>query len=518
VSAADPLLAPPDGWQRGAFFANLGHELHAHPIAAATSIALLMLLALGSVLLPPQLRGRLRTALVLLLVHAISLVARAELLSLGMSGESYLWLAMIGTMALGFGIVSVSALILFDLLARRFGFPRIMRDITITIAAAALFGSLMSRSGISLLHLVTTSAVVTAVIGLALQDTLGNIIAGVALQLDSAISLGDWVRVDDKVTGRVREIRWRSTLLETKNGDQVVFPNAIVNRSVVMRFNRGAHTHRQWIYFHAALHVPPNRVIAVVLDALKETPNVATTPAPDCLLYDFDGNGAKYAVRYRLVDFVPDDPTDSEVRKRIWYALHRAEIEMPYPTQSVLLTEVPTDHEARQHSTDLNRRLRALARIPLFAPLSDAERKTLAEGLHFMPFATGETILRQETPGDSLFILRRGRVSVRIEVGGEHKELAQLCTGDFFGEMSLLTGAARRASVIALEDTECYVVDRIVFEGILKRNPSLADAIGKLLSERVHALEAERQHLAADARPPSERDLLDRIRGFFGLK
>ena len=517
MGSADPLLSPPPGWRPGAFFEDVGCELHAHAIAAGVAMALLVLLAIGSALLPAQARPRLRKALVLFCIYALSILARAELLSLGVSGEGYGWLAMLGVMALSFGIISVVALIVFDLLARRFGVPRIMRDITITIAAAVMFGSLMSRSGISLLHLVTTSAVVTAVIGLALQDTLGNIIAGVALQLDSAFSIGDWVRVDDKITGRVREIRWRSTLLETKNGDQVIFPNAIINRSMVMRFQHGVHQHRQWVYFHVAMHHAPNRVVCAVLDALKDTPNVSTSPAPDCLLWDFDGSGARYAVRYRLVDYVPDDPTDSDVRKRIWYALHRAELEMPYPTSNVLLSEVPADREERQHASDLKHRMRALGRIPLFSPLSEDERRTLAEGLRFLPFATGELILHQEDPGDSLFILRRGRVSVCIEVDGERKELAQLCTGDFFGEMSLLTGATRRANVIALEDSECYVVDRAVFQGILKRNPSLAESIGKLLADRVQALETQRKQLIDGHKTPDARDLLDRIRSFFGL-
>lgn len=511
-------MSPPPGWQSGAFFANLGGVLHQHRWAVGIAMVLLVLLGIGTVLLPVQARPRLRTALAMFIVYVVSIIARAETLSLDLGVEGYRWLSLLGSLALGFGIISVSALILYDLLARRFGVPRIMRDITITIAVATTFGSLLSRSGVSLVQLVTTSAVVTAVIGLALQDTLGNIIAGVALQLDSAMAIGDWVRIDDKVTGRVREIRWRSTLLETKNGDQVAFPNAIINRSMVMRFNHGTHMHRQWIYFHAAMNAPPNRVIAAVIAALKDTPNVATTPAADCLLWDFDTCGAKYAVRYRLVDFVPDDPTDSEVRKRIWYALHRAEIEMPFPTQSLLLTEVPTDHEERQHSTDLRRRLRVLSRIPLFAPLSEEERHTLAGGLHFLPFASGETVIRQEDPGDSLYILRRGRVSVRIQINGDHKEVAQLCTGDFFGEMSLLTGAARRASVVALEDTECYVADRAVFEGILKRNPSLAEAIGKLLAERELDLEQERKELIAGQKAPTQADLLDRIRSFFGLR
>jgi len=514
----DHLLSAPPGWQVGEFLANVLAELRAHSTAASTAIILLILLAIGTVLLPEQARPRLRTALVLFVVYVASMIGRPELLTLGHDGAAYQWLAVAGLLALAFGIISVSALILFDVLARRFGVPRIMRDITTAIATAVVLVALLARSGVNLLQLVTTSAILTAIIGLALQDTLGNIIGGVALQLDSAVAIGDWVRVDDKVTGRVREIRWRSTLLETKNGDLIAYPNSLMNRATVQRFNHDGLEHRQWVYFHVALRHPPNRVTTVVLDALKDTPNVSKQTPPDCLVWEFDGTGIKYAVRYRLIDFRPDDPTDSEVKKRIWYALQRAELEMPFPTTNMMVTDIPADQEERQHSRDLRHRLRALSRISMFEPLNEDERRTLAEGLHFQPFAAGELILRQGEAGDSLFIVRSGRVSVRLSLEGSAKEIAQLAAGDFFGEMSLLTGEPRRATITAIEDTECYVVDRALIDGILQRNPSLAEGIGKLLAERQRELEVERKDLLVSHRAPNEADLLDRIRRFFGLR
>ena len=513
----DRLLQPAPGWHTGFFFSDLAAEILAHPFAVGIAGTLLLLLAIGRGFLAPQDRPRLRAALVLLGVYTITFVARAELLSLGDDGDDYTWLALVGVLALCLGVVSVVALLIFDFAVRRLGWPQIMRDVTTALASIIALIALLARSGVNVLQLVTTSAVLTAVIGLALQDTLGNIIAGVALQLDSAIGIGDWIRLDDRTVGLVRSIRWRSTVIETKNGDLLALPNALLNRGVITRVAHSGLQHRQWVHFNAHLQFPPNKVIEVVLAALKDTPNVSTSPPPECLVIEFDPSSIKYVVRYRLSDYRPGDATDSEVRKRVWYALHRAEIEMPYPISNVYLNQVGPEPERDKATRDLHRRLRALGKIHFFAPLSDAERKTLAEGLRFMPFAHGEMILRQGESGASLYVLRDGKVSIRIEVDGVTKEIAQLGAGDCFGEMSLLTGAARSATVIAQGDVECYVIDRHLFEGIMSRNPPLAETIATLLAHRESELESQRKALGAEHKPQTQADLLGKIRRFFGL-
>ena len=515
--STDLLLCAPLEWHQGAFWSNARAELATHPSAAWTAAILVGLLVFGRALLPERSRGHLRTASVLAVFYIVTIFARTELLYLGVADEAYQWVALAGVVSLSFGVVSILSLLFFDgVVGRKSSVPRILRDVTTAVACSVLLVVLLSRSGVNVLHLVTTSAVITVVIGLALQDTLGNIISGIAMQLDSAFNIGDWVRVDDKVTGRVREIRWRSTLIETRNGDQVIFPNTLVNRAQVVRFQHGALQHRQWVYFHAALRHPPNRVVDAVLAALVGTPNVSELAPPDCLVWDFDDMGTKYAVRYRLVDILPDDGTDSEVKKRIWYALHRAELEMTLPGRAVYMTQVP--EASAQHARDLDKRLGTLAHIAFLAPLDDAERAQLAAGLRFHRYCRGEAIIRQGHAGDSLFVLVKGTVAVRLEIGGSTHEVTQLHVGDFFGEMSLLTGAPRRATIVATEDTDCYVLDRALIEAVLKHNPALAVQIGKLLTERESSLEKEQERARLGTVAPSEKDLLDRIRDFFGLR
>jgi CRP-like cAMP-binding protein len=389
----------------------------------------------------------------------------------------------------------------------------------VTIASLVALVMLLSRSHVNLWSVITTSAVLTAVVGLALQDTLGNLLSGVALQLESTIAIGDWIKLDERQIGRVQEIRWRSTVIRTKNDDLVVIPNGLFAKGVITIFAKDGLQNRRWVYFNVHLRHPPNLVQRIVREALVGTPNVSTTPPPDCITWRYHESWLEYAVRYRLVDYVPDDPTDSEVRKRIWYALHRENVEMPYPGYNVFLTELNAARAQSKAERERAQRLELLARVGILSPLDDDERLRVADGLHHVVFGAGEVILREGEAGDSLFVLRSGEVNVRIGVDGLEKEVAHLGVGEFFGEMSLMTGEPRRATVVAKSDVECYVIDRALFQKILQGNAGLADKIGRLLSEREMKNKIEREGLSAEAARAhaDHQGLAARIRSIFGL-
>jgi CRP-like cAMP-binding protein len=185
----------------------------------------------------------------------------------------------------------------------------------------------------------------------------------------------------------------------------------------------------------------------------------------------------------------------------------------------VFVTELSAARAADKADRERERRLALLQTVGILAPLDDAARLAVADGLQHTVYGAGETIMRTGDAGDSLYILRTGSVSVRIGIGGLEKEVAMLGDGAFFGEMSLLTGEPRQATVVAKSDAECYVIDRALFQQILRNNAALADEIGKLLSEREMKNKIEREGLSAEAARKStdHQALLHRIRSFFGL-
>lgn len=427
----------------------------------------------------------------------------------------------------GVGIINVIGVLIFRVLlpAVRLEAAAILRDLVLAAAYVVLAFTLMGRMGVNLTGIVATSAVVTAVIGFSLQDTLGNIMGGLALQMERSISIGDWIRVGEH-EGMVREIRWRQTTIETRNWDTVIIPNSALMKGNVLVLGRRQNQPRQtrlWVYFNVDFRHAPGAVTAAVEEALRAEPiaNVAADPAPHCICTEFRDSYAVYAVRYWLTNLALTDPTNSEVRTRIYAALKRAGMSLSIPAQSVFFTSEDQSRKERKEQQDQERKLAALGGVELFAALTDEERRTLAGRLVAAPFARGEAITRQGSFAHWLYMLIKGTAEVRVAVDGGTQRVATLSPGAIFGEMGLMTGEPRSATVIAETDALCYRLDKESFTDILKRRPEIAESLSQSLARRRAELDAVREGLTEQAKrqraASGEQDLLRKIKAFFTL-
>ncbi len=447
--------------------------------------------------------------------------------------------AMIGSFAratsevLGFfTIVAIGGVVIFELAlpAVRLRLPTIATDLMMGIAYMLSAIVVMQRFGFHPTSILATSAVVTGILALSLQATLGNVIGGVALQLDESIRVGDWVQLENGRQGRVREIRWRHTVIETRDWDTLIVPNAsLLASSFTILGKRSGQSlqHRMWVYFNVDFRFAPDHVIEVVQQALCATPidNVAADPPPQCICYDFARDNrdsmAYYAVRYWLTDLARDDPTNSAVRVRIFAALKRAEIPLAVPAMQVWVEQDNEQRRARKTQRELAKRRAALKTVPFLAPLYEGEIDTLAAGLHYAPFAAGEIITREGAVAHWLYVITEGKAEVSVGGGGVGKKrtVATLLGPDVVGEMGLLTGAPRAASVSAITDVECYRLDKESFHQVLEQRPELAAEITSLMAARQVEMR-DRLDGAESVRSGVEDEnvkLLSAVRRFFGL-
>ena len=289
-------------------------------------------------------------------------------------------------------VINLSALTLFDLLLHlvRWDYPDILHDLMVGAAYLVAFGWLLHRSGVNFTSIVATSAVVTAVIGLSLQATLGNIVGGIALQLDDSIDEGDWIELENKVQGQVKKIRWRHTVIETRDWDTLIVPNSqlLAQPFKVLGKRAGMPApHRASVYFSVDYRFPPAHVIQVVDDALQSAPipNVALEPKPQCGCQDLAKENrdsfAFYVVRYWFVDVAVDDPTSSAVRDRIYTALKRAQIPLALPAATLFLSQDDTDRAARKRSREIALRMEALENTDLvLAPVRRRAQRISPKG------------------------------------------------------------------------------------------------------------------------------------------
>src|SRR6266566_5514500 len=326
-------------WQQLQMAADLGPTL-------PWVLLVFILAAVVLFVLKPSERMRIRAALLLLALAAVGLMVAATLLSFGVppTRAAYKWVKWSALILQWFAFVNIAGVIVFEVFldALRLKPPRILRDLLLALTYIVVAIAILSRD-VDITGIVATSAVITAVIGLSFQDTLGNMMGGMALQLEPAIGVGDWIRIDGQ-EGLVKEIRWRHTAIETRNWDTIVIPNSALMKSHVMILGRRAgqpRQHRQWVYFNVDFRYSPADVIDVVQTALRAEPipNLALDPPPNCVLMDFKESYGSYAVRYWLTDLAVDDPTNSIVRTRIYFALRRANIPLSIPAHSLFVTE-----------------------------------------------------------------------------------------------------------------------------------------------------------------------------------
>ncbi|MDD4965255.1 MAG: mechanosensitive ion channel family protein [Gallionella sp.] len=434
----------------------------------------------------------------------------------------------VGAIGAGIAIIRLWGILTFRFVLPRAYLtpPRIAEDIFVIVAYAAWGLVRLRFAGLDLGSIVATSAMITAVVAFAMQDTLGNILGGLALQLDNSIEIGDWIKVDD-VTGRVVDIRWRSTLVETRNWETVVFPNSQLMKGKFLvlgrRMNQPVQL-RRWIWFNVNLNITPTKVAGTVEDAIVKAnlANVAKTPAPSCVLMEMDKGCARYALRYWLTNLAVDDPTDAMVRWHIYAALERDGIKLVLEEHSMHLIKENEKFEEMAQRHELERRIKTLHRVELFAQMSDKELKHLATHLKYAPFARGDLISKQGAIAHWLYIIINGDAEVYVEASdGTKHTLNVLSKGNFFGEMGMMTGAPRSASVLAKTDVECYRLDKAGFEGIMQARPAIAEEVTHILVER----RAELDHVLQDAGETiklketrvQHNEILATIKGFFGL-
>lgn len=484
-------------------------------VLAATMVGLLM----------PTERPRLRSIVWLFVGHVVLVPVTAIARVYEPSFHPDLRLATLALAA--FTVISVLLMLMHVVLTRlHLEPPRILRDVVFAAAAGVAFFSIASRLGFNLSGLIATSAVLTAVIGFSLQDTLGNIIGGLALQMDNSVKAGDWIKVGE-LTGKVTDIRWRYTAIETRNWETIIIPNSVLMKGQVMIIGRrqGQPVQwRRWIYFNVDFRFQPSDVTSIVNEMLRnaQIDGVATVPQANCVFVGIEDSYARYGIRYWLTDLQRTDSTDSVVRTRLYFALQRAKIPLSIPAYAVFETRETTDRRTEKTRVDFDRRLHALSQVELFRSITDEERATLAENLRYAPFTQGEIITRQGAEAHWLYLLVEGEVSIRVTgADGREREVHHVKAPAVFGEMSLMTGQKREATVIALEDVECYRLERNTFQKIISVRPEIAESCAALLAQRMAQLIAAKEDLDHEAqlrREAAERvSILASIRSFFGL-
>jgi len=396
---------------------------------------------------------------------------------------------------------------------KRIDAPTLIRNIFTIVAFTILFliAFTFIFPDVNLGALFTTSAIFGVILGLALQDTLGNFFAGISLQADRPFQVGDVITVGaQRHTGVVEEISWRAIKIRTFANHVVLIANSNAAREpieVCPRDNLNA----RLVFFNTLYTDSPAKTIHVVREAVRETDNVSEKITPIVRIRNLGDNGVDYEVKYWLIDYAKYNDTDALIRQRIWYAFRRAGLGFAFPTRTL--------HIERRYGMELRDGdggaiAERLSAVDIFAPLSADETTMLAQAAVSHVFAPGETVIRAGDPGSSMFVVHKGRVRVQVSENGRARTVATLNEGDFFGEMALFTGEPRTANVLALEETEVLEIGHAAMKRVFDTNPDLVESLSFIMAERRQGLASQTDAANTSAHSAG---ILSAIKRFFGL-
>jgi small-conductance mechanosensitive channel/CRP-like cAMP-binding protein len=362
--------------------------------------------------------------------------------------------------------------------------------------------------------LLASSAVIGVVLGFALQETLGNIFSGLTLQLGKPFAPGDWVRTNNFV-GRVQGISWRSTAVITRANERLEVPNSLIAKDVVVNYSNGIVADE--VTIGLSYDAPPNYVREVITETLRGVPGVLQMPCPEIYTWEYGDYSVRYRIKYWITDYAEADRVHDTVNTALWYALRRKSIEIPYPIRTVRSGRKPlASRAADEFEREITSELR---QVDFLSDLRDDELQVLLQGVTLLRFGAGEIIVREGDAGDSLYIIRSGEVEVMARANGAQEvHIRNLKPPTFFGEMALMTGEPRNATVRARTDAELLELSREGFIELFKSHPASAATMSEIIAFR---MSERRESLAAASLRDTSRShagwLLDKISAVFNL-
>jgi len=394
--------------------------------------------------------------------------------------------------------------------------PKFLSEfVSIAVIIAASLLVLQFVYGKEVPGLLAGAGIAGIVLGLALQDTLGNIFSGFAIYFGGQFKAGDWLLVDG-YHAKIQEINWRSTRLITLGEVCIDIPNSVITKQTVVNFSNPTTLHSSSLEIGLEYNAAPSVVQKVLVDAARDCPWVVGEPAPSVFLTNFADWSVTYQLNYWISDHAFYNKAASHIRCALWYSLRRNKIAIPYPLHYEVALPAPIPPEENRAQ------IRHCIEKTVFAPaLSSEQLEMIVVHSHIVRFGNGEKIIRQNDPAGPMFVLVKGHAEVFIETGGAQTSVATLGPDSSIGENSMLTGEKRTATVVCTEDCVAVEVKKETLAPILAASPEALEALSELLAQRAVSNETKmasgQAAGAQEARNSYKAGFLGKLKSFFEL-
>jgi small-conductance mechanosensitive channel/CRP-like cAMP-binding protein len=344
--------------------------------------------------------------------------------------------------------------------------------------------------------LLAGSGILAIIIGFATQDLFGGIISGIALQISKPYKVGDWLHIQDRYA-EVMEINWRSTRLRTNDGIYLDVPNYTIARGTIVNLHYPTQVHAMRLRVGADYDVPPNRVKDALHRAATSAEGVLPDPPTKVFVMDFAESAVIYEIKFSMGNHRAYNDVCDAIRTNIWYEFKRQQITIPFPIRTLHL------QRGAKRAGDSRAEARAILRSePVFNCMNDTQLEAVLQNSQIHRYGRGERVIQEGDEGDSMFIMLRGTAAVSIAKNGTGVRVGVMREGDCFGEISLLTGEPRSATVRAESDCEVLEVSKPIMAEVLRESPQCLSGLSELLAKR----KLEGEGIVKDATQPHDQE------------
>lgn len=371
--------------------------------------------------------------------------------------------------------------------------------------------------GLNVPGLLAGAGIAGIVLGLAAQETLGNIFSGFAIYFGGQFKAGDWLQIGEH-HAEIMEVNWRSTRLRTTDDVYLDIPNSSITKETLVNYTHPTRLHAMRLEIGLDYDSPPTKVKEVLIEAAQMAQYVSKERKPVVFLKDFAASSITYQIKFWMDDHSRLNETLSDIRTNLWYALRRHNISIPYPIQMEMHYEMPA-----KKGTDRQLVREALSKVFFHECLSGPQVEQLVGCASLVDYGRGEQLILQGEDGSSMFIITEGRADVVVDIGGAPRSVAQMDAGDCLGEMSLLTGEKRSATIVALTDMKVVELGKDTLAPIIAESPELLEKLSDMLARRrmqnegVAAAQAMSASQLAERQKDYRSNFLNKLQSFFKI-
>jgi small-conductance mechanosensitive channel/CRP-like cAMP-binding protein len=426
----------------------------------------------------------------------------------GAANDSSLWLHAVAGVWWLMGARVLVAVMAFSLnYNRRWREARLFPDLTAAaIYTAAISVVLISVLALPIGGLLATSGVLAIVLGLALQNTLADVFAGIAFGIEAPFNVGDRISLGDKTEGTVVQMNWRSIRILTDGDDVAIVPNSVVAKSDIVNRSFPTRVRSAFIELSCPATSNPERVIETLQQATLLCPPILPVPLSSAVLTRLGSTESRYRVSFSVSDTEHLSTTKDQLLRHARRQLYYSGLYFPRAAQDI---REPDQGTGRPFPV-----LPVLQDITLFEALEAEQLAELAAHLKPRSLEPGEMLFAQGGTEATLFIVVSGilQISQDTESSGQ-QTLGFIGAGDYIGEVSLLTGEPYAATATARTHSKLYALDCNVIKPLLAANSDLYAEFDRSARRGLAILNRGAAIRATD--DSANQSLIHRIRAFF---